>query len=196
MISKWVNDNGDYTHRLNYKLDENSIVFDIGGYRGWFTEQINNKFGSKILCFEPIPEYANAIRNRFLSFENIKVFTLAISDKNEKSIIYINNDSSSTNIESNNPIEIECITLDEVMNNNNIQNINLIKINIEGDEYPLLEYMLKNNLIEKCENIQIQFHNFIDNYKERYNSIILELNKTHHLTYHYEFIWENWQKNN
>jgi len=193
-VNKWFSDDGDYTHRLNYNLNKDSIVFDLGGYTGWFTEQINTKYMPKIYCFEPLKKYALIIQTKFSSYNNVFVFPLAISDKNGKDIIYINNDSSSMFDKRGDPCEIETITLDKVMIDNNITHIDLIKINIEGEEYPLLEYMIKNSLIEKCDNIQVQFHTFIENYEVRYNDILHELEKTHHLTYHYPFVWENWKK--
>lgn len=195
VIEQWRNDDGDNTHRLNYNLNNNSIVFDLGGYIGWFTEQINNKYGSKICCFEPIKELCTELQNKFINFKNITVFPLAISDENKKEIIYVNNDASSMFQKTGQSVEIDCITLDKAMSNNSVNYIDLIKINIEGTEYPLLEYMIKNNLIEKCDNIQVQFHNFIEHHDLRYDYIQYELSKTHHLTYRYPFVWENWEKN-
>ena len=193
--NKWYADNGDYTHRLNYNLNENSIVFDLGGYEGWFVDQINLKYHSKIFCFEPIKKFALNIEIKFSGLSNIKIFTMAVSNKNGKNIIYFNDNSSSIHVKTNEFYEIDCITLDEVMKNNDINNIDLIKINIEGDEYSLLEYMIINGLIEKCKNIQVQFHTIVDNYEMRYDYICYELKKTHHLTYKYPFVWENWEKN-
>jgi len=192
---QWHADKGDYTHRLNYELDKDSIVFDLGGHLGWFTEQINNKFGSKIFCFEPVKEFASQIESKFKNFDNIKTFPLAISNKNGKDVIYYNNDSSSIHVKTDKFFEIDCITLDKIMADNHINKIDLIKINIEGEEYSLLEYMIKNNLIKTCDNIQVQFHVIVDNYEIRYDYIRYELEKTHHLTYNYPFVWENWRKN-
>ena len=192
---QWHADKGDYTHRLNYALNESSIVFDLGGHKGWFTEQINNKYESKIFCFEPVKDFAREIDAKFKDFSNIKTFPLAVSNKNGKDVIYYNNDSSSTHVKTNNALDIDCITLDKIMLDNNINEIDLIKINIEGEEYSLLEYMIKNNLIERCVNIQVQFHVIVENYEMRYDYIKHELEKTHHLTYKYPFVWENWEKN-
>lgn len=33
-LQRWRKENGDYTHRVNYDLNEDSIVFDVGGYKG------------------------------------------------------------------------------------------------------------------------------------------------------------------
>jgi FkbM family methyltransferase len=192
--SKWHADKGDLTHRLNYNLTKNSIVLDLGGYEGWFTEQINVKYGSKLFCFEPIKEYALLIDMKFKKFNNIKVFPFAVSNKNGKDIIYFNENSSSTHVITEKSQEIECMTLSKIMEDNNINNIDLIKINIEGEEYSLLEDMITNNLHKKCNNIQVQFHVIVDNYEMRYDYIKYELEKTHRLTYNYPFVWENWEK--
>jgi FkbM family methyltransferase len=194
-IEDWVNNNGDYTHRLNYDLNENSIVFDLGGYEGWFTEQINNKYKSKIFCFEPIIDYFNLIKEKFIGYNNIIIFPLAVSNNNDQNFIYLNNDSTSMYVVGENRFVINCVTLDNIMKHCNLNKIDLIKINIEGAEYDLLDYMILNNLIDKCDNIQVQFHNTINDYESRYDKIKTELEKTHHLTYRYPFVWESWKKN-
>lgn len=191
----WHAHKGDYTHRLDYDLNEKSIVIDLGGHEGWFTEQINNKYHSKIYCFEPILTFSNQIQNKFKNYENIKVYPLAISNKNGKDFIYFNENSSSIHVKNNNVIEIKCITFDKMMEENNIEFIDLLKINIEGEEYPLLEDMILKNLLTKCMNIQVQFHTIIDNYELRYDYIKYQLIKTHHLTYEYPYVWENWKLN-
>jgi len=195
-VNQWFRDNGDNTLRLNYNLNKESIVFDVGGYKGWFTEQINNKYGSNIYCFEPIITYFNPIKDKFKKNNNIKVFNYAISNEIKKDIIYINDDGSSIYVKNNESIEIDCITIDKIMSENGINHIDLLKIDIEGAEYSLLEYMIKNNIVQKCNNIQVQFHNFIENYQDRYNNINNMLGNTHHLTYCYPFVWENWEINN
>ena len=73
-----------------------------------------------------------------------------------------------------------------------LKKIDLLKINIEGGEYPLLEKLVESKTIQNIQNIQIQFHDFIPDYKKRYDLIAKELQKTHYKTYDYPFIWENW----
>ena len=72
--------------------------------------------------------------------------------------------------------------------------VDLIKINIEGGEYEVLESLIADNKLSMFKNLQIQFHDFIiENAKERMSKIQQELAKTHVLTYQYEFVWENWK---
>jgi hypothetical protein len=58
----WYEIYGDYTLRLDYDLDENSIVFDMGGYVGEWSEKIFAKYDSHIFIFEPVKEYAEGIK--------------------------------------------------------------------------------------------------------------------------------------
>ena len=43
-IQKWFRDKGDETHNLNYELNEDSVVIDLGGYTGVWCQQIINKY--------------------------------------------------------------------------------------------------------------------------------------------------------
>jgi len=189
---KWLKEY-EYTLRLEYDLNENSVVFDLGGYEGWFTDQISKKYNSNIYCFEPIPEFANKIKNRFHDNNKVKVFTEGISNESKSAIIYINNDASSVNSKNGTPLSIKLTKMDLIMKEHNIQKIDLIKINIEGEEYPLMDYLIENKIHEKIQNIQVQFHRIGDNYQDRYNKIANNLEKTHKLTYFYPFVWENWK---
>lgn len=190
----WFKDNGDYTHRINYDLNANSVVFDLGGYQGVFAAQIYEKYGSKIYIYEPIRIFYSAIKTKFENNLDVYAFCLGISTENKKANIYLLGDSTSMHLSHSRPTEIDCITLDKAMLDNNVDHIDLLKINIEGEEYPLLEYMIKNKLVEKCVNIQVQFHDFIYDHETRYSRIKSELEKTHKLTYRYPFVWENWEK--
>lgn len=193
-INDWVAAKGDETHIFDHDLNENSIVLDMGGHVGWFTDGINKKYKSKIFYFEPVGEFYTSAKHRFAGINNIKVFCLGISDKNGEEKIYYNQYASSMYDKAILSFNINCITLDKIMVDNNIDFIDLIKLNIEGEEYAVLEYMIKHNLIEKCGNIQVQFHKNVNNFQSRYDNIKRELEKTHELTYYYPFVWENWKK--
>ncbi|WP_181565892.1 hypothetical protein [Campylobacter hyointestinalis] len=70
---RWVKDRGDETLRLEYALDRNSIVIDGGGYKGDFSKNIFDRYGSKIFIFEPVSKYADDI-NCFLKIINRFLF--------------------------------------------------------------------------------------------------------------------------
>ncbi len=47
----WIKADGDNTLRLEYQLNEDSIVFDLGGFRGDWTDRIFTKYECIILHF-------------------------------------------------------------------------------------------------------------------------------------------------
>lgn len=192
-IVPWYLDNGDKTHRLKYDLNDNSVVFDLGGYKGEWAAQILCLYGSYVYIFEPYENYFKNIQNRFLHNRKVKVFQFGLSNKNYIAKLFIAEDGSSTFIKSANSVNIKLIDSKEFLIEYNISKIDLMKINIEGAEYDLFDRLISTGDINKIENIQVQFHDFVPDAKNRMESIQENLKKTHYLTYQYEFVWENWK---
>ncbi len=194
-VKRWFLEQADGSLRLDYSLDKNSVVFDVGGYEGSWASDIYQKFESNIFIFEPVPDFANDIKTRFCNNKKVQVLAYGLSDKNEKLSISLGGDNSSFYINSKSKVvsaEI-CEFSDELLTSLGVKQIDLMKINIEGGEYDLLEHMIKNNTIKLVKNIQIQFHNFVPNAIERRNKLRLQLALTHQETWCYEFVWENWK---
>jgi len=191
--ARWVQDNGDGIHRLNYDLDKNSIVIDAGGYKGEWSEKIYNKYGCKIFIFEPIKKYFELICEKFKDNKNIYVFNYGLSDLKKELEIYHTDDASSVFWGSGKSEKIKLKSFFDFLIEKNIKQIDLMKINIEGGEYELLEDIVNKKAQTKIKNIQVQFHVFVENCAERRENIRKKLLNTHELTYDYEFIWENWK---
>jgi FkbM family methyltransferase len=190
----WYVADGDHTLRVNYDLNENSVVFDMGGYEGLWAQEIYCKYGASIHIFEPVQKFADNIRNRFIKNSRVKVLSYGLGKTNQEIAININENASST-YQKSEYADKEVIKIrkaDEYLKEQGITSIDLIKINIEGGEYDLLEAFIESGTITSLKNIQVQFHDFFPEAKERMKKIQDELKKTHRLTYHYEFVWENW----
>lgn len=192
-VQPWVRDNGDKTFRLNYDLNESSIVFDLGGYEGQWASDIFSKYCCRIYIFEPVPEFAHNIEQRFLKNPKISVHRFGLSGKTCKENLYVSADGSSVFKQSSNSVEITLLKATDFLKEKNIHHIDLMKINIEGGEYSLLEHLIETGFVKNIVNLQIQFHDFVPNARWRMRSIQNGLEKTHKLTYQYEFVWENWE---
>lgn len=191
-FSKWLYDKGDETLRMDYNLNKESIVVDAGGYMGVWSENIYNKYGCKIFIFEPLKKYFNLMSEKFKNNPDIKVFNFGLSNESKYMDIYDSGDSSSVfGSGPSEKIKLECIS--DFFESNNIINVDLFKINIEGGEYDLLDDILDKSLNNKIKNIQVQFHRFVPDCIQRRENIRSRLRETHDLTYDYEFIWENWK---
>lgn len=191
----WIRDNKDNRLRLDYNLDESSIVFDIGGYKGQWASDIYARYNCKVYIFEPVFEYASNIKNRFIKNRNIFVFHFGLAEQTTESNISKCLDKSSIFLNDNSPKErISLKKISDFLSENSISHIDLMKINIEGGEYGLLEHLIDTGYIQIIDNIQVQFHNNIPNAIFRLEKIQKELSRTHYITYQYPFIWENWRR--
>jgi FkbM family methyltransferase len=201
-LNKWFNDNGDYTHNINYELNDDSVVIDLGGYYGLWIDEIlkkNNPHIPNIILVEPVPEFYNHLVKKYENYEKIKVMNVGVStDKNETTkSLYVSNDGSSTNFNTNvnSVIQIKTLPIDKILSDNNFNQIDLLQINIEGDEYALMEYLIESKIINKFKNIQIQFHLGIENDIERRDNIQKNLiSNGFRNKFDYPFVWESWEK--
>lgn len=191
--AKWFADEGDYTLRLNYPLGENSLVFDLGGYRGQWSSDIFAKYSCQIHVFEPVDEFAEAIKVRFARNQKIFVHQFGLADRNQIVKIGLAHDCSSAFKPTIRMVEGTLIHAASFLQENNIQAIDLMKINIEGGEYDLLEHLIESGCISRIRNIQVQFHDFVPGAKRRMAMIQDRLARTHYPTYQYTFVWENWR---
>lgn len=194
--------------RYDYNLNSSSIVLDFGAYTGQWAKNIINKFNCKVYCYEAVKEYYNNINHK-----NIISYNCAITCKDGFDYIHICDEGSSMEELSeykkkndldvsyqNNIIKFSNIPLERVETKdvnsvlNEFQTIDLLKINIEGAEYDILNRMCITNTISKIQNIQIQFHNFVDEAQYKYDNTVKLLQKTHKCDFNSMWRWSFWSK--
>lgn len=194
-VARWFKDKGDQTLRLDYPLNEQSIVFDLGGYHGDFAADIYEKYGSKVYVFEPVPEFYEICLNRFKGNSNIVCFNYGLSATNEYLNIQLAENASSISSPNSlgSTLKVEVRSIVECIRDLNLNKIDLMKINIEGGEFDVLPAIIQSGDIKKITNLQIQFHNFIEDAHQKRERIRAFLTNTHSETWCYEFVWENWK---
>ena len=200
LLEKWYKDDPHNIKKSTFShLSEKSIVFDLGGYEGQWTSDIYSRYNCNIFVFEPVSAYANLIKDRFIQNSKIHVFDYGLASSAQKVPISVDEFASSiinSKIKSKNTEIIELIDFKEFMVQHQIDSIDLIKINIEGAEYDLLEYLLNKNIINNIQILLIQFHNFSKDAHIKMKRIQERMAVTHHQVYDYPFVWNCWQKRN
>ena len=192
-VLPWFRDNGDKTLRLNYDLNEQATVFDLGGYEGQWASDIFSKYGCTVLIFEPYKDFAEKIKVRFSNNKRVSVFDFGLADEDKVVQLSLSADASSLFKTAENSVQVELKKASAFLINQDINKIDLMKVNIEGGEYDLMDHLIESGVIKKIKNIQIQFHDFVPNGESRMRKIQNELSRTHFTTYSYEFVWENWK---
>ena len=193
-VVRWFADKGDETLRLDYPLNRDSIVFDLGGYKGDFSDAISLRYGCQIYLFEPVKEFYEFCRDRFAGRNNVRCFHFGLSSHAGMFRIS-NNDYGSSIVTGNNERgeEVRVESFAQFVADSGISAIELIKINIEGGEYDVLPQIIATGFIEKTRFLQIQFHDFIEGAVRKREIIRRDLERTHRESWNYPFVWESWE---
>jgi FkbM family methyltransferase len=165
-----------------YELDKMETVFDIGANNGLFSVLAINKGVKKVYAFEPNQESLINLR-QLIKDMNVEVIDKAIHIKDEDIVFYI--DPNNTTIGSisedhvkNNGSKVEKITvpatsLKTFFEKNKIENLSLLKMDIEGGEYDIIEN-LEDEVFEKIDNFLIEYHNNTDGRVEKLVTILIK----------------------
>jgi FkbM family methyltransferase len=137
--------NHDYFKMAN--ISSKPTIIDIGAHIGAFSIYAATKYpDAKIFCYEPDPHnYEKLIKNiKANNIDNIIPFNQAVGKVNGKTILYsdINGNFGTvgSTLVSKGPrsLEIECITLENILKSNHIDECDFLKMDCEGGEYDIL----------------------------------------------------------
>jgi FkbM family methyltransferase len=187
-LSKFFQSGGDI-NLYNLNLNNTSVVFDMGTYNGEYYQTLYNKFQPIIHTFEPIEEFTKNLPK----VPNLVVNAFALGKQNETFELSLNENSSSAFTSGN---KVTCIKhkFIDYVTSNNIDSIDLIKINIEGGEYELLNAIIESNWIDKIDMYLVQFHYLSHDPVSQRQKIIDKLKQTHEPIFYYPFVWELWKR--
>lgn len=175
--------------RYQYNLTPDSLVIDVGAYHGNFSREISRLYGCKIWAFEPIRVWFDwAIKNQS---DKVTVFPFGLGAAGGFREFYIKGDMSGEHAEglcaivSIAPVDILFAW----------SNVHLLKLNIEGGEFEVLETIIGKGKVGIFRDIQVQPHGVVPNAEARWAAIQSDLLKTHHLTYDFPWVWQNYRRN-
>jgi len=194
-LEAWYDADKKEPLRFNYPLTSSSVVFDLGAYTGDWAIEMWKRYQCVICSFEPVNDIFKELDLKTKKYEMICLYKYAVSNKNEQRLIYKDKDGSGFYIPNNTNTElVEVKSIVDIIKNEKIDHIDLMKFNVEAEEYNILECMIENNLLNIVDHFQIQFHRDVENYDNRRKFIQAELSKTHNQVYNFDYIWESWSR--
>jgi FkbM family methyltransferase len=193
---RWLKSNySDPFIRLDWNLTEKSIVFDVGAYRGDWTNFIFAQSLATVHAFDPV--YGPTLLQHFKNVPKIHVHPYGLGGETRSAPIAVNGGSSSFCYYPNHPnvMKAEICSFQDFLRDwpEDIESIDLMKINSEGSEFELLEEIIRLGWHKRIRNFQIQFHDFMPRAVERRQAIAGELNQSHTRVYYYPWVWEVWR---
>lgn len=179
----------------DHPLREGLLVYDVGGYRGDWTAGMLARYSCEYHVFEPHPEAFRGLTKRFADLPSVKLHHFALgrgsglvslSSAAEGSSIISHRDAGS--------IEVRLVDACGHLRSEG-RPVALMKLNIEGAEFDLLEELLWSDVRDSAGDFLVQFHKGPRDAKSRYERIARKLLETHRCIWRYPFLWELWRRN-
>jgi|GEM_PF-685344 len=159
------NDYCNYAICTDY-ISNNSIVYSFGvGEDVSFDISLINKYGLKVYAFDPTPKSIRWIQKQNLPNE-FTFYNLGVSDVDGSEEFYLPEKdeyvSCSSIIKFNSKtVKVNVNRFDTIASKLNHDYIDILKMDIEGSEYKVIEDILKSKVIVK--QILVEFHHRFEN---------------------------------
>ena len=145
-----------------FGLNTNSLVYSFGiGQDISFDLDLIKKFGCEVVAFDPTPNSIKWLRNQNLP-EKFSYYEYGIGEEDKliklfppKNPTHISHSIFPKNSQ-NLPIKVDVKKLSTIMKELGHKHITILKMDIEGSEYAVIDQILENNV--EIEQILIEFH--------------------------------------
>lgn len=177
-------------------LTKDRVVLDVGGDTGAWAMELYQRYAPQLYIFEPHPRSVEALHERFAALDS-KILPFGLGSSNQNCQLSDDGMGSSVYDASRNYLaadkfDIRIRDVQEVFTELNLQEVDLIKINIEGGEYDLLPRLIDTGFVSRCRMVRVQFHDWFPNAFALRRRIVNDLAKTHDVEWSYPMVWESW----
>ncbi len=187
--------------RYAYPLTPDSLVVEIGGYKGAWAKTMAEKHGCRVLSFEPVPAfYDEAMLNFMLPplSERVCVENCGIAGTTRRETFHVHGELTGPAAQGE-PVEVQLMGVDAMMDHSWVDGrvIDVLSINAEGGEYEILEALLDAGLMSFFTHLQVQFHSVVIAARNRRESIRNRLRITHRPAWEIpddlDCTWDGWE---
>jgi FkbM family methyltransferase len=192
--AEWYALDGDRTLRVVYPLDANAVVVDAGGYHGDWAAEIVARYACPVEVFEPVDSFVELLERRFAANPLVTIHPFGLGARDETIELHVERGASSAVMRPFGSVPERGELRDAVAWLAASPPVDLMKVNIEGGEYDLLERLLEEGLMKRIRFLQVQFHDGLPDAEPRMRRIQAQLERTHTLSWRYEWVWESWER--
>ena len=190
------NEGKDESIRFDYKLSKGDIIFDLGAFKGEFSEKVYSE-SSRFYLFDTNPKMVKYLNKKFKGKKNVSVHPFGLGERDTHGSTRLPIfpwASAGASYEENKNEKLIVKDFIKFCEEYKINEIEVLKINIEGAEYNLMKYLYKNKFLKNINHIQIQPHDFDNESLNNLLELHRNLHKTHKLKLSYPFVWDFWER--
>lgn len=183
-------------------LAPGAIALDVGAFHGDWAARVHEKYQPRIYAFEPDPPSIAFLRRRFAREPDIQCMPYGLGSADVR-LPLIQRGMGSTLYQpgvaggnaggaGNDTVAVDVRDIVAVLDELGHAEIDIIKLNIEGAEFEVLERLIEAGRLEQIRVYTIQFHEWHPGAHRRRRRIHRALARTHRKVWDYPFVWEQW----
>jgi len=160
----------DYEELIN-SPKKGDVVIDCGAYVGDVAEKFSVG-GATVYAFEPNPHAFRVLKERFKDKPNVVCLNKAVWDRNTTTKLYLHEKaeedqvywsmsasliSSKVNVDVKNYVDVDVVNIVDFIKKIKGR-IKILKVDIEGAEYEILDKIIKQKVYEEIDYIFVETH--------------------------------------
>lgn len=157
---------------------ELKTIIDVGAHTGTVSAALDFLFRPNlIIAIEPNPSIIQKLINKFRNKNNVEIIDKALSSRSGKKKFYQHDFEAASSVykiednylknlgfsEKKSSIEVESITLDEIISQRNLSSIDLLKLDCQGSELEILKGGERNLNLIKIIHTEVLFKPMYEN---------------------------------
>jgi FkbM family methyltransferase len=177
-----------------WDVDENSVVWDVGGYEGEWTRRMVERYDCIVHLFEPTPRAFKVAQQRLAGQPKVHLHQVALGAESKMVTFYdCERDGASVYGEGGPALVLPMLSFAEFLGELGIAQIDMMSLNIEGGEYDLFEHLLGTGLISRIKEMMVQWHWRQEGDDKRQRALQERIAETHKMRWNHA-AWEAWRR--
>lgn len=178
---------------MKVPIDGEAVVFDVGAYVGDWAQRMWELYEPTIYAFEPAPAAVDQIEAKFGG--NDKVHAMAYGLGGSDSIASLGLAAAGSSFFDDGAmgsVDVEIRDVATVLDELGLDHLDVLKVNIEGGEYDLLDRLAETGWLGRIDHVLVQFHEWHPGSYRRRRRNRRDLAGTHREVWCHTWIWEYW----
>ncbi len=183
-------------------LETDAVVIDAGAYVGEWVAQIADRYGCTVYAFEPGPGFFTQLEAAVGDRPHVHLFDHGLGAEDTRSRLALDGPGSSIYADvapraggragSMGEVDVEIRDVATALDRLGLERIDLLKLNIEGAEYDVIERLVQTGWLPRIDQILVQFHEWHPHAHRRRRAIRAALARDHVEQWNYPWVWERW----
>lgn len=181
---------------VRFPLPPDSVVVDVGAFRGDWTERARAATTGRVIAFEPNPTVVAGLHRRFAGSPRVTIcdYGLGGADRSDRLGLVGIGSAVDPKAPTTGTATVRIRAAAAAFADLGLKRVDLLQVNIEGGEYELLPHLIDSGWADRIGVIVVQFHEWLPGAHRRRQRIRRALARTHDLAWDYPWVFEAWTR--